>query len=263
MKTRPLCILLIFMLVAGALMPVAAAMTSSEAKAAWYDAKEASLDAQAAHRAAKAAYAADPSPANCQAVIDTGKDALYAALDEVEAWLVWKDAETAGNPEISDSLKAEIHSDVERNLDVIDGLRTDVDGVDTQLELGLVWLKCVGKYLELCTDVMRNVGLAWCEAGDAYAGRAAEYEGQLRSAAVSTGNTAAIAKLDLAAAEIESARENIDRAETEYRQVVVGATPLISFANGNNYLQIAQGELIAAVGYENQAYALLMTGGGV
>ncbi|MDT8357278.1 MAG: hypothetical protein RQ758_02100 [Methanomicrobiaceae archaeon] len=75
------------------------AITSREAKQAWYEAKETSSDAQAAHRQTKVAYAADKTPENEQRVIDTGKDALHAALDEAEAWLVWKDLEVEENPE--------------------------------------------------------------------------------------------------------------------------------------------------------------------
>ena len=92
------------------------ALTSIEAKQAWYNAKEASRDAQKAHRDAKITWAADKTEENNQKVIDSGKETLYVALDEVEAWLVWRGIEVEENPEIPAELKQAIQEDVETNL---------------------------------------------------------------------------------------------------------------------------------------------------
>jgi hypothetical protein len=59
------------------------ALPSAAAKQNWFDAREASRDAQAVHRDAKIAWAADKTEENNQEVIDSGKEALHAALDEV------------------------------------------------------------------------------------------------------------------------------------------------------------------------------------
>ncbi|MDW7732284.1 MAG: hypothetical protein SCH66_07630 [Methanolobus sp.] len=240
----------------------AAASTASEAKQDWYDAKERSVEAQEAHRDTKVTWAANKTDENNQAVIDTGKDALNAALDEAEAWLVWKDLEATENPEIPNELKATIHEDVEMNLQKIDELRADVGGIDTRLDLGLVYLKMVGKYMELLTDVARNSGNMWTHIADTKADTIEEYEATLREAAEDMDNNEAIiGKLDLARTELETARENIDNAEAEYDQVVLPGTPLVKFSNGNNYLRITRGNLISAHGYLNQAYTLMATGG--
>lgn len=238
------------------------ALTSSEAKQAWFDAREASREAQEDHREAKVDYAADPSPENEQALIDAGKIVLNAALDEAEAWLVWKNLEVGENPEIPDDLKENIQEDVETNLAKIDELRADVDGIDTRLELGLVFLKMVGKYTELLADVARNTGMVWVHIGNTYADDIEAYEADLRESAESMeDNEAVIEKLDMASDELENARENIDDAEETYGQVVIPGTPLIKFAEGNNYLRNARGNLILAHSYLEQAYRLMVAGG--
>jgi hypothetical protein len=261
-RSYPTFVLLLCILLLAQPLAVSA-ITSSEAKQAWYEAKETSRDAQAAHRQAKIAYAADRTPENEQRVIDTGKDALHAALDEAEAWLVWKDLEVDENPGIPQELKATIGQDVETNLAKIEELRDEVDGIDTRLELGLVFLKMVGKYAELLTDVARDTGFVWVHLMTMHADTVEEYEQELRT--VATGmpdNDDILEALDSAAEELASARENIDQARAEYEEVRLPGTPLIKFSNGNNYLRIAKGNLLSAHGYLNQAYAAMVRGGG-
>ncbi|WP_406656750.1 hypothetical protein V7O62_12915 [Methanolobus sp. ZRKC2] len=261
-KTRTLCIsfLMLSMLL---IQPLAAATsTASEAKQEWFDAKEKSSETQEAHREAKVAWASDKTNENKQAVIDTGKDALHAALDEAQAWLIWKDLETEENPEIPDELKETIHEDVEANLQTIEELREDVDAIHNELDMGIVYLKMAGKYIELLTDVARNSGNIWVHIANTKADTVEEYEVTLRKAAESIEeNEIIIEKLDLAKTELENARENIDNAEAEYDQVALPGTPLVKFSNGNNYLRIARGNLISAHGHLNQAYNLMVTGG--
>ncbi|WP_340818853.1 hypothetical protein [Methanolobus sp. WCC4] len=263
MRTTRSAALSLFILALVLLQPLAAAAsTASEAKQDWFDAKERSMDAQEAHREAKIAWAVDKTDENNQAVIDTGKDALNAALDEAEAWLIWKDLEAGENPVIPDELKEDIHNDVDINLQKIEGLREDVDAVENRLDLGLVFLKMVGSYMELMTDVARNSGNMWVHIADTKADTAEEFETKLREVAEDMDdNEGIIEKLDMAKAEIESARENIDNAEDEYEQVVLPGTPLVKFSNGNNYLRIAKGNLISAHGHLNQAYTMIVTGG--
>jgi exonuclease VII small subunit len=134
----------------------------------------------------------------------------------------------------------------------------DVDGVETRLELGLVFLKMVGKYLELLADVARNTGYVWVHIANTYADKIMDYEAQLREAAESIDNNdAIIEKLDLALSELESARSSIDYAENEYQQVIIPGTPILKFANGNQYLRTAKNHLISAQGNLKQAFRLL------
>jgi hypothetical protein len=175
----------------------ATALTSSEAKQAWYDAKQSSRDAQEAHRKANIEWAADKTDENNQKVIETGKDALNAALDEAEAWLIWRDLEVKENPEIPEDLKQRIEQDVETNLDKIEELRAEVDGVENRIQLAVVFLKMVGKYIELIADVARNTGLVWVYVANTYVDTLDDYEAQLREAAAELeGNDDIMAKLD-------------------------------------------------------------------
>jgi hypothetical protein len=249
----------VFILMLILLQPLAAyALTSSEAKQAWFDARNSSRDAQEAYRDAKVAWAADKTEENNQEVLESGKEVLHAALDEAEAWLIWRSLEVQENPEIPDELKQAIQEDVEANLAKIDELHKDVDGVENRLELGLVFLKMVGKYLELLADVARNTGFVWVHIANTYADTVEDYEAQLREAAQSVAeNEDIMEKLDKALSDLESARENIDNAEEEYQQVIIPGTPILKFANGNQFLRIAKNDLISAQANLKQAFRLI------
>jgi len=188
-------------------------MTSSDAKQLWYEAREASRDAQDEHRNVKIDYAANKTLENEQRVIDTGKRVLHAALNEVEAWLIWREIDVKENPEIPDDLKESIALDVESNLDRIEELRTEVDGIESRFELGLVFLKMIGKYLELLTDVARNTGLIWVYIAENITSTVEEYEDKLRDVAESINdNEEILGMLDSAGSEIETAKANIANA---------------------------------------------------
>jgi hypothetical protein len=240
-----------------------AALDSSEAKQAWFNASEASRDAQKAHREANIDWASEKTPENNQRVIDTGKTALRAALDEAEAWLRWKEAEVNEDPRIPADLKDTITQDVQVNLGKIDELRVEVDAIDTRVKLGVVFLKMVGSYVELLTDVARNTGLVWVQLMTGHADTIEGFEADLRDAAVGIPNNGdIITKLDEARDELATARTNINHAQSEYLQVRLTGTPLVKFSNGNNFLRIARGNLLSAHGYLNQAYMELLQRGG-
>ena len=238
---------------------VVAALTESEAKQAWRDAKTVSLEKQEIHLDAKIKFAGNNSEENRQDVVDTGKDVLYAALDEAEAWLVWKDLEAQSNPDLPDDLKDTIHEDVENNLAKIDELRTDVDGIENPLQLGLVYLKMVGKYVELLTDVARDSGKILVYIGNTRIDTAEDIESKLRAEAGNiNGNDDIIEKLDAAKADLEEAQSNVNKAEASYNQVVLPGMPLIKFQEGNNYLRVAKTNLISAQSNLHQAYTLML-----
>lgn len=234
------------------------ALTSSEAKQEWLDAKEYSLDVQEEHRDAKLDYAVNKTDENQQLVIDTGKIVLHAALDEAEAWLVWKNLEAEEDSRVPDEIKESIQEAVDTNIAKIDALRDDVDGIETQLELGLVFLKMIGEYFELLADVARNTGYMWVHIGNTLLDTTEEYEAKLRDAA--GDNEDVLELLDQAASELETARENVEDANGAYGEVVLPGTPLLKFSEGNTYLRAAKLNLVAAQGYLAQAYAELMWG---
>ncbi|MFH1638561.1 MAG: hypothetical protein ABIB71_09105 [Candidatus Woesearchaeota archaeon] len=235
------------------------ALTAGEAKDAWLEARSSSLEKQEQHREAKLLFAENKSDENRQNVVDTGKEVLHAALDEVEAWLTWKELEAKENPEVPDDIIESIENDVAANKAKIEGLRTDVDGVNNQLGLGLVFLKMIGKYTELLADVARNSGAMWVHIANTKADTIEEYEARLRGIAEGMDdNEEILATLDKAVTELEVARRNIDNAESVYDQVRVPGTPLLKFSEGNNYLKAATGNLILAHGHLNKAYLLMM-----
>lgn len=238
------------------------ALTAGEAREEWKDAKQVSREKQQIHRDAKIKFAGNKSDENRQKVVDTGKDVLNAALDEAEAWLVWKRLEAEESSDVPDDIKEDIEDDVEANLAKIDDLREDVDGVTNQLELGLVFLKMVGKYAELLTDVARNSGNLWVYKANEYIDTINDYEAKLRAEAEGMDNNDEILeKLDMAKDALDEARENVDKAEASYEQVVLPGTPLIKFAEGNNYLRTAKTNMLSAHSSLNQAYRLMLRGG--
>lgn len=254
---------LLFILGLVLLQPLSVmALTAGEAKQEWLDSKQESLTVQQTHRDAKVTWAANKTDENNQLVIDTGKEVLHAALNEVEAWLIWRNLDAEENPLVPSHIKESIQQDVDTNLGKISELRIDVDNVDTQFGLGIVFLQMIGKYFELLADVARNTGSMWVHIGNTRADTVEDYEMTLRAAAEPlSDNEEIIAKLDLARTELETARTNINNAEAEYEQVVLPGTPLIKFANGNNYLRIARNNLINAHSYLRQAYLLMVTEG--
>lgn len=253
MKKVLLGILLISLLLVQAV--AVTALTASEAKQDWLDAKEESLAAQEYHQEMKVLHAGDPSDENEQKVIDSGKDVLHAALDEVEAWLIWKDLEVEENDDVPEDLKDAIQSDVNDNLDVIEELRSDVDDVDNRLELAIVFLKMIGSYFELLEDVARNSGLTWVHIGNTYADNVEEYYLGLKDQAEDLEDNEEILELLYdAELELSEARENIDDAQDAYQRIGQDNQPLIKFAEGNNYLRTAKINLLSAHGYLHEAY---------
>ncbi len=247
------------LVIAMLLVPaVSAEMSASEAKESWLETKEHSLDMKEQHREAKLAFAADKSEENRRAVVDTGKAALHAALEEAEAWLVWKKLEARENPEVPDHIQDAIEQDVEANLEKIDELRVDVDNIENQLELGLVWLKMVGKYFELVADVARNSGMLWVHIANEKADTIEDYADQLQETAEEADDQDALEEVEEALDELEVARRNINNAEDVYDKVRIPGTPLIKFAEGNNYLRAARSNLFAAHRHLDLAYRELV-----
>jgi len=253
----------IFVLVMLLLQPLAvSALTSDEAKLNWREAKQQSKGAQNVHRDAKIEWAANKTSENEQRVIDTGKDALNAALDEAEAWLIFVDLDVKENPEIPDELKQTIEHDVDVNLEKIYTLRAEVSDVKTRFDLGVVFLKMVGKYFELVSDVARDMGMIWVHVANTRAETVDDYESKLRAEAEGmSDNEDIIEKLDLAASELETAKHNIENAKSVYEEVKIPGQPMIKFSEGNSYLRAARANLLSAHRYLDQAFNLMVLRG--
>jgi len=255
MKKTFLTIAVITMLL-GPVMAVGAIESGS--KSAWLGAKEASKTAKTVYNQTQLNYATDKTPENQQKIVNTGKIYLQAALDEVEAWLLWKNTEAQNDPRATDAIKNSIASDVEKNLSKINNFRQEVSEVTTQVELGVETLKLIGGYLELLTDVARNVGALWVQIGNTLLNQASDSEAKLREAAIKLNDNAdIIAKLDQAKQELSTAQTNVNSAEATYKQVKNPGQPLIKFGEGNNYLRSAKANLLNAQQQMFQAFSLI------
>lgn len=228
------------------LMPIFSA-TASDARNNWKGVKENNKALNLAYKEAQQTYQTDNTLENEQALIDAGKDVLNGALNEVEAWLRWQKLKSDEDSNVPNDLKNVVEEDVNKNIIKINDLRAEVDGVTTRIELGIVWIKMVGKYFELITDVARDSGKAWVVIANKRADKIQEFEEKLRNAAENIDdNSAIIQELDDAKAELEKARENINNAETAYNEVNIGGKPLIKFSEGNQYINSARLNLLDA-----------------
>ncbi len=238
---------------------LASALTSGEAKQDWLSAMQARISADATYKQAQLDYAGNKTPENEQKVIDTAKAVLNTVLDEVEAWLVWKNQEAKAS-DVQAELKADIATDVQRNLDKITTLRGDVARIKTRLDVAGVFLKMVGSYVELLTDVSRNTGAIWVNLGNKIADKTADFEIKLRTTANGmVDNADILAKLDIAKSEIDLSRTQINAASTAYKSVVLPGTPLVKFAEGNSYLRQARVNLFAAAEQLQGAFNLIVS----
>jgi len=248
----------LFLAVLMVLSAVAVVADADDAKQDWIDSKAVTAEKKSMHQDAKLDLAAENTPENVQAVIDTGKDFQHAMLDEAEAWLDWKKIEAEENDKVPDDIEDSIKDDVAANKAKIDDLRTEVDAVTNQFELGVVSLKMIGSWFELLADVSKNTGLMWAAIADVNADKISEFEEKLRVAAEKADNDEALAKLDSAKSELEIARRNIDNAKSTYELVKLPGTPLLKFAEGNNYLRAARANMINAHAQLNQAFRILV-----
>ena len=237
---------------------ISATAIESGSRQAWLNAKQATKNALSTHNQAKLDYASDRTPENQEEVVETGKTYLQEVLDETEQWLLWKNTDAEDDFRVPESIKNSIESDVEKNIGKINDFREEVDGVDNQLELGIVFLKMIGAYLELLADVARNTGAMWVSIGNNLLDDAEDYEARLREAANGiSDNSQIISKLDMAKQELSTAQSNVDSAEGVYKLVKIPGQPLIKFAEGNNYLRAARLNLLSAQGQLFQAFTLI------
>lgn len=230
------------------------ALTAREAKQNWLDAKENSKELQKTHREAKQTHGPQSEGA-----VETGKDVLNAALDEVESWLIWKEEETNENDELPQNLKDDIYEDIETNKDKIDSLRDEVDAIDTPFALGITFLRMIGKYTELLTDVSRDSGKIWVHIANKRIENLESLEARIRNAAEDLDdNDEIIEKLDIAQEKISEAKEHIGHADGLYEDVRTGKTPLITFHEGNQHLRYARASMLEAHIKLNQALRMIL-----
>jgi hypothetical protein len=251
--------IVVFMLLINSILVFA--LTSGEAKSNWAEARKSTADAQKVYTDAKLSYAANASQQNQQNLVNAGKEVLLKALSEVEAWLIWKKIEANENQDVPDSIKQSISSDVDKNLALIPGLKTDVQNCQNQLQLTLVFLNLMGKYADLLSDVARNSGNMWAYIGETKEKQLEDLEAKVRATAEKLNNSKAIDQLNNAKSELIQAKSNIDNAKTSYSQVKMPGNPLIKFNEGNNYLINARGNLLIALADINQAFNVLALGG--
>jgi hypothetical protein len=237
----------------------ATALSATEAEQDWIEAKQANLEASEKYNQAQQTYEQDKTPENDQAAIDAGKELLHAALNEVEAWLIWTDVEAKENLDVPQDLQETISQDVEKNLAEIEPLRNEIDDIDNRIEFAIVYLKMVNKYLHLLTDVARNNGLVWVHIATLYADSIEEYSNTIEENA--KGNSQVLAQIELVDNSLADARFDITNAQGAYTLVLLPGAPLLKYADGNAHLYLARNDLIAAYGHLSKAYILMAAGG--
>jgi hypothetical protein len=230
-----------------------AALTASQARDNWLDAKEESLEAQSRHRNTKTTYGQ-----NTPEALETGKESMHAALNEAEAWLIWKEAQANENSEIPDNLREDILADIENNKGKIKSLKAEVDAVNSQIELAATFLKMIGKYTELLTDVARNSGKIWVFVANERIKDLESYQIKLKEFAEDRDNGPALVKLNDASEKIEEAKSNIDNAEEYYNRVQIRTNPVINFHEGNKRLRFARMDMLEAHIRLNEALGELL-----
>ncbi len=246
----------ILFLIAGPVL----ALTSGEAKNDWNEAQKARITAELGYKQAQLDYQGDKTPENDQAVIDSAKKVLNTALDEAEAWIIWKRLEAQEDSRVPSDIKNNIENDVAKNLTKIDGYRAEVNAIQNRTQVLSVFLKMIGGYVELVTDVARNTGAMWAYIGNELSATVENFENQLRTSALKLPeNTEIISKLDVAKSEVKTAKSKIELAKNAYESVKLPGTPLVKFAEGNEYIRQARTNLLNAQVQLQNVYNIIIT----
>ena len=218
------------------------AMFSSVVYADLNDAKQKWLDAKAYHeqtkiewREAQQLVTANNTPENVQNVIAKAKISLNAGLDAAIAFFEFH-KEKLEAEDISDSLKSTIRSDLDKNIGIAEGLKLDVDAIDSRLEVGLVSLKIFDKYLNLLVDVMRDTGLAYIEKSNERYDRLSEMRTKLESKIPESRKAEFENALNDIDSHLREAKTNLDNAEAKYKSIIQKQGSGIAFAEGNKLL---------------------------
>ena len=218
------------------------AMFSSVAYADLSDAKQKWLDAKAYHeqtkiewREAQQLVNLNNTPENVQNVIAKAKVSLNAGLDAAIAFFEFH-KEKLEAEDISDSLKSTIRSDIDKNIGVAEGLKLEVDAIDSRLEVGIVSLKIFDKYLNLLVDIMRDTGLAYIEKSNGRYDRLSEMRTKLESKIPESRKAEFESALNDIDNHLKEAKANIDNAEAKYKSIIQKQGSGIAFAEGNKLL---------------------------
>ena len=250
---------LIIMFIFAILLLQVVAASPGEAKSNWLELKDVSKEMKSAYKDAQKEFKNNKTDENKQILVDAGKDLLNAGLDEAEAWLLWKQIQVAEDPKAPEDLAQKIQEDITKNLDKIEGLRTKVDNVGNQLQLGLVFIEMVVEYRSLIADVSNNMGNAFIHKANEMLETANAMEEKLRELA--EGNEKAISYLDEAKADLESAQSHVGEADTNYDSIKVPGKPLVDFHQGNIHLREAKQDFVSAHQNMKKAYKELLKGG--
>lgn len=204
-------------------------------KQKWLDAKAYHEQTKIEWREAQKLVTANNTPENVQNVIAKAKISLNAGLDAAIAFFEFH-KEKLEAEDISDSLKSIIRSDLNKNIGVAEGLKLEVDAIDSRLEVGLVSLKIFDKYLNLLVDVMRDTGLAYVEKSNNKYDRLSEMKIKLESKIPESRKAEFESALNGIENHLKEAKLNIDNAEAQYRSITQKQGSGIAFAEGNRLL---------------------------
>ena len=218
------------------------------ARLKWLEAKETHLGLQQEWRQAQLLVAANNTQENIENVIEKAKAALNAGLDEAIAFFEFH-KEKLTSADVSDELKATIESDLNKNIDVAEGLKDDVNAITTRAEVGVVSLKIIDAYLNLLVDVMRDTGLVFVEKANLRVEKLEEFRDTLQE------------KVDIAPEDkkedldklmeslnvhIDEAKSAIDSAEEAYNSITKKEGSRIAFEKGNTLIRQSRSHMVLA-----------------
>lgn len=187
-------------------------------------------------QAAQKLVAESNTPENVQNVIDKAKISLNAGLDAAIAFFEFQKEKLTG-VDISENLKDIIRNDLDENIGVAESLKTDVGNIKTRLEVGLVTLKIVDKYLDLLVDVMRDSGLVFVEKADNRYDKLNNFRDKVESKIPEGKEDDYKDLLDKVESNMNEAKSNIDGAEAKYKSIIQKQGSRIAFQEGNNLIR--------------------------
>jgi len=219
-----------------------------DARLKWLDAKEKSLELRQEWQEAQRLVAANNTPENTANVIEKAKASLNSGLDEAVAFFEFH-KEKLTNEDISSDLKSTIESDINKNIDIANGLKNDVDAIKTRAEVGIVSLNIIDAYLNLLVDIMRDSGLVYVEKANLRVGKLEEWRDKLNEkiALAPEDKKAELNRLmDDLNKNLDYAKQEINDAETKYRSITKKEGSGIAFAEGNTLIMKSRSHMVLA-----------------
>lgn len=228
-------------------------------KQEWIDAKAVHKEARDVWKEAQVLVNSVNTPENVRNVIDKAKISLNAGLDEAIAYFEFQKDKLLDS-DISDDLKVVIQADIDNNLGIANDLKNDVAGITTRLQIGIVTLKIVDKYLDLLVDIMRDTGLVFVEKGNNRHDKLDNFRDRIESNIPADSKSDYQELLDKIENNMNEAKSNINSAEAKYKSITQKQGSGVAFREGNNLMRQSNQNMKLA--FENLRLIVIRLRGG-